>query len=152
MKVLVSLSNNAFYYGMRVRPFSIGTQPKGHTGFIEHGNAPADIQKRFKEPDYRFGILIYPRPLSDSEIEHYSLTNLNINNEEDWKRFVEFTKRMLDYEVDYDQFVEDYIHPRGALRSENPLHEMAPNDFFALLASKGYPGRLAGLKKMYDTL
>lgn len=152
MKVIVCLSSNRYYYGMRVRPFSIGTQPKGHSGFIEHERAPIDIKERFKEPDYRFGILIYPKPLDESEISHYSLTDLNINPEADWKKFKEFTERMLEYGVDFDEFVEDYIHPRGALRSNNPLHEMPANDFFNLLASKGYPGRLEGLKKMFDTI
>lgn len=152
MKVILSLSSNKYYYGMRVRPFSIGTQPKGHSGFIDTNNVPSDILKRFKEPDFRFGILIYPRELTANEVEHYSLTDLNIDHEADWRKFKEFAERMVEYGVEYDQFEEDYIHPRGSLRSENPLHEMPVNDFFKLLENKGYPGRLAGLKKFYSSL
>lgn len=153
MRVLVSIAKTAEYlYGMRLRPFSIGTQPKGHTRFIDIENVPADIKRQFREPQYRFGILVYPFPLSGRDVEHYSLTDLNISDEYRWGKFVEFAKQIRDYAMTYEDFELDYIHPKGELRTENPLHEMSMSEFFNLLAKNGYSGRLDGLKKMYNSL
>ena len=154
MKLIISLSNTAeFLYGMRIRPFSIGTQPKGHTSFIDNESIPKDILKQFKEPDYRFGILVYPKPLSDRDIDHYSLTDLNIvPMDERWTKFVEFVKTVKANGESFDDLWQNYIHPRGELRSYNPLNDVAPVDFFSLLQKKGYPGRSAGLEKLFNSV
>ena len=53
---------NRWYYGMRLRGFSIGCQPK--EGFYE----------RVDDPDNRYwDIIIYDRPLTDKEIDDYDL-------------------------------------------------------------------------------
>jgi len=54
-----------FYYGMRLRGFSIGCQPMD--GFVE----------RLDSNDDRFyDIICYSRQLTDEETSHYSLTPL----------------------------------------------------------------------------
>ena len=56
---------NEFKYGMRLRGFSIGCQPK--EGFI----------RREDDPTGRYwDIIIYDRPLTDDETRHYSLDRL----------------------------------------------------------------------------
>ena len=154
MRILLSISTQrSYYYGMRVRPFSIGTQPKGHTEFIDHESAPREIREQFSEPDYRFGILVYPHPLSELDIDHYSLTDLNVASPAElWKKFRVFCQQMHEYGVKTEEFIADYIHPRGELRSENPLHALKPEQFFALLQKNGYPGRLEGFRKFYNSL
>jgi uncharacterized protein YozE (UPF0346 family) len=154
MKVLISVSSNGEYmYGMRIRPFSIGTQPKGHTRFIAVDNIPRAILDKWREPDYRFGVLVYPHPLSERDIEHYNLTDLNApSHAESYKKFVDFLRERVEYEVEFDDLWNDYIHPRGELRTMNPLHEMPTNEFFSLLQKHGYPGRAEGLRKLYESL
>lgn len=56
---------NEFKYGMRLRGFSIGCQPK--EGFIRRED---DTTGRY------WDIIIYSRPLTDEEVRHYSLDNL----------------------------------------------------------------------------
>lgn len=142
-----------YLYGMRVRGFSIGTQPAGHTAYIAPESTPEAIQDNFREPDYRFGIVVYPAPLSARDIEHYSLTDLNVpSRDEQFEIFKTFAAQMKEYGETFDDFCQDYIHPKGELRSENPLKDMPHADFFALLQQKGYPGRLIGLEKLFQAL
>lgn len=54
-----------FKYGMRLRGFSIGCQPK--EGFIRRED---DQTGRY------WDIIIYDRPLTDDETKHYSLDRL----------------------------------------------------------------------------
>lgn len=54
-----------FKYGMRLRGFSIGCQPKD--GFIRRED---DQTGRY------WDIIIYDRPLTDDETSHYSLDRL----------------------------------------------------------------------------
>lgn len=153
MRVLVSIAKAKEYlYGMRLRPFSLGTQPKGHSRFIAPADIPESITRKLPESRYRFGIVVYPKPLSDSDIQHYSLTDLNGDDQAQWQKFFLFAQEMKSYGVDYDTFVEDYIHPKGELRANNPLHDMNPSVFFKILADHGYPGRLEGLKKFYKSI
>ncbi len=56
---------NRYFYGMRLRGFSIGCQPM--EGFIKREDATTD---EF------WDVIIYDRPLSDEDIKHYSLTPL----------------------------------------------------------------------------
>lgn len=152
---LTSLSapRKGFMYGLRLRPYSIGAQPKGPIQFIDVEEIPRDIKKKYKEPDYRYGILVYPKKLSDRDVDHYSLTDMNApSQEEEWAKFKEFVEDMVEYEMDFDDFVQNYIHLRGELRENNPLSHMKPNELFGLLAKKGYPGRLVGLEKLFNTI
>lgn len=52
-----------YKYGMRLRGFSIGCQPKD--GFVERSDDPSGQY---------YDILAYDRPLTDAEIENYDLT------------------------------------------------------------------------------
>ena len=54
-----------YKYGMRLRGFSIGCQPKG---VIERMNDPSGIY---------YDILAYDRPLTKKELEDYELDDLN---------------------------------------------------------------------------
>ena len=54
---------NEFFYGMKLRPFSIGCQPNGWTR-VEDGK------------DGYWNILVYPSRLSDKDIEDYELVYL----------------------------------------------------------------------------
>ena len=51
-----------YRYGMRLRGFSIGCQPKGVV--------------RREDSDKYWDIIVYDRPLTEEEIRHYSLTPL----------------------------------------------------------------------------
>lgn len=56
---------NEFKYGMRLRGFSIGCQPK--EGFI---------RREDDTTGHYWDIIIYSRPLTDDEVRHYSLDRL----------------------------------------------------------------------------
>lgn len=55
-----------YKYGMRLRPFSIGCQPKA--GFIEREDDPTGKY---------WDVIIYDRPLTEKELEDYELDDLN---------------------------------------------------------------------------
>lgn len=153
MRVFVSIAKDREYlYGMRLRPFGLASQPKGHIRFIAFDDIPDKIKSKLPESRYRFGIVVYDKALSDADISHYSLTDLNGSDQAEWEKFFLFAQEMKSYGVDYDTFVEDYIHPKGELRANNPLHDMNPSVFFKILADHGYPGRLEGLKKFYKSI
>lgn len=136
MEILINLESASlqkkYYYGLQFRPYSIGAQPKGPIQFIE----PDDIPIKFRDVDkrkLRHGILVYPNKLSDRDVSQYQLVDLNLPSpREQWARFKEFAQDMVEYEIDYDEFVKDFIHPRGQLRDRNPLHQMKPVDFLNL--------------------
>lgn len=55
-----------FKYGMRIRGFSIGSQPSG-------------VVKREDDPTGKFwDIIVYDRELTAEEIRHYSLTYIGM--------------------------------------------------------------------------
>ena len=55
-----------YKYGMRLRPFSIGCQPK--VGFVEREDDPTGKY---------WDIIIYDRPLTEKELEDYELDDLS---------------------------------------------------------------------------
>lgn len=60
-----------YVYGMRMRGFSIGCQPK--EGFIERRDSPA---KNF------YDIIVYSRLLTEQEVEEYELTFIGWEEEQ----------------------------------------------------------------------
>ncbi|HHY0551929.1 TPA: hypothetical protein ACVU5P_004248 [Vibrio parahaemolyticus] len=65
-----------FWYGMRTRPFDIASQPPGHSAYLD----PKQAAKRFPKAstrDIRYGAVGYQTPLSERDIDHYSMTDLN---------------------------------------------------------------------------
>ena len=62
------MSATKFFYGMRLRGFSIGCQPK--EGFVERIDPP------MKWRNY-WDIIIYDRRLTEEECKHYSLDLLD---------------------------------------------------------------------------
>lgn len=153
--MLVSLcAEDKFYYGLKFRPYSIGAQPTSPqpNQFI----AAEDVRKypqfaKVDKRDYRHGILAYPSKLSDKDVKGYELVDLNGIEDKKWDAFIELIKDCKEYDMTYDDFVEDYIHPRAELRDENPLKDLKPIEFFSMLEKKGFPGKLAGLKRLYKT-
>lgn len=148
-----TLPENCFHYGMRIRGFSLGAQPGGHCAFVSHDNAPQHIVDTWNERDFRFGIVSYPAALSLRDIEHYSLTDLNIASDEElFATFSDFAKEMKAYDLSFDEFCADHIHPKGELRELNPLHSLPTPAFFALFKKQGFTPNLAGVKQFYSGL
>lgn len=153
LPIQISLSGKEFLYGMRIRPYGIATQPSGVIAFTPVDEIPKELLKIWKEPDFRFGIIHYAKKLSGRDIEHYDLTDLNEpTDKEKWAKFVEFAEDMVEYEIEFKQFVDDFIKPNAELKASNPLHMMKPVDFFKLLSKHGFPGNLKGLEKFYNEL
>lgn len=142
-----------FVYGLRLRPYSIGAQPDNPIQFISPEELPFDIKRKYKEPDYRFGVLVYKNKLSDRDVEHFSLTDMNVPSPaEQWELFKDFVEDMIEREIDFDEFVESFIKPRAEYAHLNPLSHLKPAELFSLLQKNGYPGRLKGLEKMYNEI
>ena len=51
-----------YTYGLVYRPLQIGAQPKGYI-----------IGSLKDSPDYRFGTIQYPRPLTNDELKSYEM-------------------------------------------------------------------------------
>jgi hypothetical protein len=144
---------NTFTYGLRARPPAIGAVPKGFDSWIQKIDVSEAIKAAWHPNYYRHGILTYLVALSDSEISSYELVDMNVDPLDTlWEQFVEFCTETVEYEVEYQQFVDDYIHPDGDVRANNPLHILKPTDFFNLLEKKGFSGNLAGLKVFYNQI
>lgn len=69
-----------FWYGMRVRPFSIGSQPDNNSAYISQEEALVKFADKYvQEPDVRYGAVAYQDQLTGELIDHYSLTDLNVD-------------------------------------------------------------------------
>lgn len=66
-----------YWYGLRVRPFDIASQPSGHTAYLNAEQAKGTFSN-FTERDYRYGAVGYKQPLSFDDIAHYNMTSLNL--------------------------------------------------------------------------
>jgi hypothetical protein len=140
-----------FIYGLRARPPGIGAVPVGFNHWTQPDEMPEQIKTQWDKSDYRHGTLTYQRQLTQNEIQAYELIDMNsLPIEQQWESFVEFCTDLVDYEVDFNDFVKDFIHPKGELRLKNPLNQLKPVDFFKLLENKGYPGKLEGLEAFYN--
>lgn len=64
-------TNQRYIYGMRLRPFSIGAQPK--QGLIDHQNAEGKYSRYWD-------LIIYDRQLTEEECFVYSLDLLETEN------------------------------------------------------------------------
>lgn len=71
-----------FWYGMRIRPFGIGSQPDNHAAFVNNEEALTKFaDKSVKTRDVRFGAVGYQAALSQDVIDQYNLTDLNADQE-----------------------------------------------------------------------
>lgn len=69
-----------FWYGMRVRPFSIGSQPDNNAAYIDQTEALTKFaDKNIQESDVRYGAIAYQDRLTDDQVDHYNLTDLSID-------------------------------------------------------------------------
>lgn len=144
---------DTFTYGLRARPPSIGAVPKGFDSWIQKIDVSEAIKAAWQPNYYRHGILTYSAALSASEISGYELVDMNIEPLDTlWGQFVEFCTELVEYEVEFQQFLTDYVHPDGDVRASNPLNRLKPIDFFSLLQSKGFSGNLAGLETFYNQI
>lgn len=66
-----------YWYGLRTRPFDIASQPSGHTAYLKPEQAKARFSDNNLPRDYKFGAVGYQTPLSVSDMEHYSMSDLN---------------------------------------------------------------------------
>lgn len=156
MQISISMTKR-FLYGLRIRPYSIGAQPKDPVEYIDNEHIPKDVKENFTETDYRFGILVYDEPLSDRDIDHYSLTNMNlISDKEAWTKFVELaTQVKKEYDLSLEDFIAYYIRPKGDYADQNPLYKgLVPksNVVFDFLSKHGYQGSPKGLANFYEKL
>lgn len=62
-------------YGMRVRPYSIGCQPKDGLAYVEQSERGDTIYRRKGEQKY-WNILVYNRTLTKEELTEYELDDL----------------------------------------------------------------------------
>lgn len=128
-----------FRYGLRMRPYCLGTTPKDVT---EHLSAEQiDVTgveelrlEYFTPSDYRHGIVKYNRQLTDSEIKSFELVDLNVSTKDLFNKFVEFAKECKEYNVTTDDFIADYIHPKSAYQNENPLNYLGFNKLVEIIS------------------
>ncbi|WP_415913297.1 hypothetical protein [Neptuniibacter sp. QD37_11] len=64
---------NSFCYGLRARPATIGAVPQGFTQILE----PNEVNSPCKPEHIRHGAIVYPTPLSESDIKAYELVDLS---------------------------------------------------------------------------
>lgn len=77
-----------FVYGMRLRGFSIGCQPKD--GFIE---------RRDDETGQYYDILVYDRPLTEKEKDDFDLDELSVIHEANILDFIEALTSIEQFEI-----------------------------------------------------
>lgn len=64
------MSNRYYHYGMRLRPFGIGCQPK--EGFVE---------RRDDSSNLFWDIIVYNRELSNKEVDDYDLKFIGVEDD-----------------------------------------------------------------------
>lgn len=91
-----------FEYGMRLRGFSIGCQPK--QGFLERKDDPTG-----KYHD----IIVYDRPLTAKECEEYELDGLNVEKEEVSRIRLKQAYELYESNEDFQKYVDNFCRERN---------------------------------------
>ena len=115
-----------YRYGMRLRGFSIGCQPRD--GFIE----------RMDDPSGRYyDILAYDRQLAEKELEDYELDDLNERNETMAKYYV--VDCISGYHDEEDEPYTSLAEARAERDAMNrqAIKEGHRPDFWLIVDSKG---------------
>ena len=115
-----------YRYGMRLRGFSIGCQPKG-------------VIERMDDPSGRYyDILAYDRQLTKKELEDYELDDLNEEREEEMAKYY-IVDCISGYHDDEDEPYTSLAEARAECEAMNrqAIKEGHRPDFWIIVDSKG---------------
>lgn len=68
------------WYGLRMRPFSIGAQPKNTSAYLDNELAKFKFNDAKDPVNFRHGAIAYANALTPKEIDRYELVPLDINS------------------------------------------------------------------------
>lgn len=122
-----------YWYGMRIRPYGLSTQPDGVVAYIAPDDVTGDprVKEVIKDRDnsaWRYGMIAYDKPLSRGDVEHYSLTDMASAVWTPTSRAARMTEledvvsRMVELGETDDEIWNELFKPRGSLvKTNNPF-------------------------------
>lgn len=122
-----------YWYGMRVRPYGLGTQPDGVVAHIPQDEVAGDarVAELIKDRDptgWRHGMIAYLEPLTKDQIDHYSLEDMAaavwspVSRAARLAELEEVVGRMVELEETDDEIWNELLKPSGSLvNSNNPF-------------------------------
>lgn len=122
-----------YWYGMRVRPYGLSTQPDGVVAHIPQDDVAGDprVAELIKDRDptgWRHGMIAYLEPLTKDQIDHYSLEDMAaavwspVSRAARLAELEEVVGRMVELEETDDEIWNELLKPSGSLvNSNNPF-------------------------------
>jgi len=85
LDIAQALGGAAHWYGLRMRPYSIGAQPTDVSCFLEPELAQHVFEKLQDDVNVRHGALAYPYPLDDDQVARYEMVSLDVGSKAEYK-------------------------------------------------------------------
>lgn len=119
-----------YWYGMRVRPYGLSTQPDGVVAHIPQDDVAGDprVAELIKDRDptgWRHGMIAYLEPLTKDQIDHYSLEDMAtavwspVSRAARLAELEEVVVRMVELEETDDEIWNELFKPKGSLTETN---------------------------------
>lgn len=119
-----------YWYGMRVRPYGLGTQPDGVIAHIPQDDVAGDarVAELIKDRDptgWRHGMIAYLEPLTKDQIDHYSLEDMAaavwspVSRAARLAELEEVVVRMVELEETDEEIWNELFKPKGSLTETN---------------------------------
>lgn len=122
-----------YWYGMRVRPYGLGTQPDGVVAHIPQDDVTGDARvaeliKDRNPTGWRHGMIAYLEPLTKDQIDHYSLEDMAaavwspVSRAARMAELEDVVSRMVELGETDDEIWNELFKPKGSLvNSNNPF-------------------------------
>jgi hypothetical protein len=119
-----------YWYGMRIRPYGLSTQPDGVIVHIPQDDVASDprVADLIKDRDptgWRHGMIAYLEPLTQDQIDHYSLEDMAtavwspVSRAARLAELEEVVGRMVELEQSDEEIWGDLFMPKGSLTETN---------------------------------
>ncbi|WP_270820510.1 hypothetical protein [Aeromonas sp. Y311-2] len=160
-------SGTLYWYGLQVRPLSIGAQPKGSVAYIPPESAQDDprissMVKTAGDHSVRHGAVAYDKELSPKEVANYELVDFGRitaawGEERRAQAFGELKEtitNLLGMEYSVKEIWDGLMKPKGDMVTNNPFYDWdieryRSDDMIKAFKEAGYTGEIQG---MFDKL
>ncbi|MGL5537997.1 MAG: hypothetical protein ACRDC0_12330, partial [Aeromonas veronii] len=156
-------SGTLFWYGLQVRPLSIGAQPKGSVAYIPPESAQDDpriasMVKTAGDHSVRHGAIAYDKELSPKEVADYELVDFGRitaawGEERRAQAFGELKEtitNLLGMEYSAKEIWDGLMKPKGDMVTNNPFYDWdiesyRADDLTKAFKEAGYKGTLQSM-------
>lgn len=153
-----------YWYGMRVRPYGLSTQPDGVIAHIPEADVAsdprvADLIKERSPTGWRHGMIAYKEPLTKAQIDQYSLEDMSAavwsaaSRAARMAELDDVVSRMVELGETDDEIWNELFKPKGSLvESNNPFFVDGKYESTQLTQALQEAGYTGSVKAMTNSL